>query len=310
MRPETGTRSSVGRHAAVALTACLLSGCSGAAPSPPPTSSPEPTSSTIQANFDVGGGRMMHIYCVGPVGSGRPTVIFEAGLGGGSLEWNPVLHELNGAVRLCLYDRAGKGRGRQSEEAPVGRTTSDQVADLHALLAAAGVPPPYVMVGFSLGGWNVMVYNDRYPGEVVSAVMVDVRPADFSRRSLEALPPQSPSEPAPIKEMRFDLTTFETDPTLNDEGLFLAQSATETIATADFGDKPVLVLVASDISENFADLDPTLAATLEAIWWELQDELVARSSIGRLVKVDTPEHDIPYDRPEAVVGAINELLGT
>ena len=112
----------------------------------------------------------MHIYCVGPTDANRPTVIFENGLGGLSLEWNPVLHELDGSVRTCAYDRAGKGRGRQSDEAAVGRTTSDQVADLHALLAAAGVKPPYVLVGFSLGGWNVMVYNDQYPADVVGAV--------------------------------------------------------------------------------------------------------------------------------------------
>ena len=41
------------------------------------------------------------------------------------------------------------------------------MSDLHRLLAAAHVASPYVLVGHSLGGYLVRVFNARYPAEVV-----------------------------------------------------------------------------------------------------------------------------------------------
>ncbi len=271
-------------------------------------SSPEAsakTSNDLLADLDVGG-RKMHILCVGPTDSGRPTVVFESGLGGDAGQWTDVLHELGGTVRACSNDRAGVG---QSEPATVGRTTKDQVADLRALLMAADVTPPYVLVGFSLGGWNVMAHEDAHPDDVVGAVMVDVRPPAASARWLEALPAESATESEAIKMAREESTTFETDPTLNPEGLRLGDSATEAIETDGFGDKPFIVLAAANTAGISAGFEPELGARLEQIWWELQDELVSRSSIGRLVKVEHTEHEIPFERPDAVADAIREALG-
>ena len=93
---------------------------------------------------------------------------------------------LDGIDPCLRYDRAGSG---SSQPATAGRTTNDQVADLRALLAAAKVAPPYILVGYSLGGWNVMVHADAYPADVVGAVMVDVRPPAASQQWLKALPP-------------------------------------------------------------------------------------------------------------------------
>jgi pimeloyl-ACP methyl ester carboxylesterase len=306
-------RAPLGKRSALTFLACLTSACAGTSPSVAPTPAPSMSASSLapaaaQVDFQVDG-RKMHIYCEGPTGTGRPTVIFENGLEGLSETWNTVFHALAGSVRACAYDRAGTGRQRQSDPAAVGRTTSDQVADLHALLAAAEIPPPYVLVGFSAGGWNVMVYADTYPADVVGAIMADVRPPAASRRWLAALPAESPSEPAPVKDLRYEVSTFDTDPKLNEEGLLLRDSATEAIETSGFRDTPLRVLAVADISSNFAGFDPDLAATLEGIWWELQAELASRSSAGRLVKVDCPVHDIPSECPDPLVEAIRELVG-
>jgi pimeloyl-ACP methyl ester carboxylesterase len=273
-----------------------------AAPSP---SAAVTTSQDVLADLDVGG-RKMHILCVGPTDTGRPTVIFESGLGGDAGQWGDVIHELKGSTRACAYDRAGVGN---SEPATVGRTTEDQVADLRALLAVAKVAPPYILVGYSLGGWNVMVHTDAHPTDVVGAVMVDVRPPATSQESLKVLPPASATESEAIKAAREDSTTFDTDPTLNPEGLRLGDSAAQALATKGFGAKPLIVLAAADTSVVTEGFEPALAAKLDKIWWDLQGELASRSTHGSLVKVENATHEMPFERPDAVADAIKEILG-
>src|SRR6476659_6752819 len=48
---------------------------------------------------DVGGYRL-HIQCVG---TGSPTVVLDAGLGGSSLDWSLVQSELGSTTRVCAY---------------------------------------------------------------------------------------------------------------------------------------------------------------------------------------------------------------
>ena len=65
----------------------------------------------------------------------------------------------------------------RSDPVPQPRTARDLVADLHALLHAAAVPGPYVLVGHSLGGVVVRLYASTYPDEVAGLVLVDALPA-------------------------------------------------------------------------------------------------------------------------------------
>jgi pimeloyl-ACP methyl ester carboxylesterase len=50
---------------------------------------------------------------------------------------------------------------------------SQEVFELHALLVAAKVPGPFVLVGQSIGGVLVRIYADRYSSDVVGAALVD-----------------------------------------------------------------------------------------------------------------------------------------
>src|ERR1044072_4466480 len=189
-----GPRS--GRLVGAIAIASLLGACAGGPASPPsaPPAAAAP-SATAEArdwirDIDVGG-RTLSVACVGPTDSGRPTVIFENGLGSDRGVWADVMTGPMPTARGCSYDRAGLGL---SQPAPKPRTTDDQVDDLHALLAAAGLKPPYVFVGHSLGGWNVMVYGGGYPSEVAGVVMVDGRPPAFSKQSAAALPKETAGE--------------------------------------------------------------------------------------------------------------------
>ena len=56
---------------------------------------------------------------------------------------------------------------------PPPTTAGDAVADLHALLSAAGEAKPYVLAGHSYGGLIVRLYASTYPEDVSGLVLVD-----------------------------------------------------------------------------------------------------------------------------------------
>ena len=126
-------RSRSWRLAGAIVVASLAGACAGGAPNAP--SGPSAATSTSASpeardwvhDIDIGG-RTLSIACVGPTDTGRPTVIFENGLGGDRGVWADVLTALGETDRGCSYDRAGIGL---SQPAPTPRTTDDQVTDLH-----------------------------------------------------------------------------------------------------------------------------------------------------------------------------------
>lgn len=141
-------------------------------PAPPALDVATAKSPSPAGLFDVGG-RRLYLACTGAAaGNGGPTVVLEAGHGGDSTVWLGIQSAVAPGSRVCAYDRANTPGGT-SDPAPLPRTAEDAVADLHALLAAAKVPGPYVLVGHSLGGLFVRLYAGRYPDEVAGLVLVD-----------------------------------------------------------------------------------------------------------------------------------------
>jgi pimeloyl-ACP methyl ester carboxylesterase len=119
------------------------------------------------------GGYKMHIYCIGENTGGRPTVVFETGLGGvgsTSSAWSVVQPEIAKTTRACAYDRAGLG---WSDPGPRPRDAKQIASELHTLLQNSHTPGPYVLVGWSYGGLYIRVYANQYRDEVTGMVLVD-----------------------------------------------------------------------------------------------------------------------------------------
>ncbi|MEO8393630.1 MAG: alpha/beta hydrolase, partial [Chloroflexota bacterium] len=134
---------------------------------------------------DVGGYRL-HINCTG---TGSPTVVIEAGLGGWSLTWNSVQEEVAKTTRVCTYDRAGMG---YSEASPLPRTAEQFAYELHTLLERANVAGPYVLVGHSLGGLTVRIFVHEYPTEVAGVVLIEsMNPRQMAQSDVEIAPQTS-----------------------------------------------------------------------------------------------------------------------
>src|SRR5690348_16990361 len=98
----------------------------------------------------------MNVDCSG---QGSPTVILESGSGGPSVDWLMVQPEVAKFSRVCSYDRAGYG---WSESGPAPRSSLQIAHELKQLLQATGEKGPYVLVGHSMGGYDIRVYAGEY----------------------------------------------------------------------------------------------------------------------------------------------------
>ena len=112
-------------------------------------------------------GRSLYLRCTG---SGSPAVILFNGLGERTPNWAWVQGDVARQTRVCVFDRAGQG---WSGKAP-GRQDAHQLsADVSGLLAAAGVPGPYVLAGHSVGGTYALAYAMDYPKDVAGVALLD-----------------------------------------------------------------------------------------------------------------------------------------
>jgi pimeloyl-ACP methyl ester carboxylesterase len=103
-------------------------------------------------------------------GAGTPTVILEAGIAATSLSWSLVQPEIAKFTRVVSYDRAGLG---WSDAGPTPRTLESMFREFEALLAAAAILPPYILVGHSFGGLLMRAWTFRHPERVAGMVLID-----------------------------------------------------------------------------------------------------------------------------------------
>jgi pimeloyl-ACP methyl ester carboxylesterase len=117
-------------------------------------------------------GHAVHVYTAGweHIERGLPVVVFEAGA---IQAWGRLPARLADEAAVVVYDRAGIGRSEWDEQAPA---PDHVVSRLHRLLDVLGAPPPYLLVGQSIGGPLVLSFARRYPDAVAGLVLVDPTP--------------------------------------------------------------------------------------------------------------------------------------
>lgn len=287
------------------------------------------------------GGRSLNIYCAG---QGSPAVILESGAGAPGYSWMAVQPQVAQFTRVCWYDRAGYG---WSDPGPYPRSSRAIANDLHDLLHAAAIPPPYVLVGASFGGFNVRVYNGLYPEEVAGVVLVDAAHEDESARAPRFLlaarrPPRAlshamslfiqtmvqvgavrlfkhftPAPPpppgfAPDQEVYMQYLPRQPKEVAAwlGEGLVEEdESIPEVRAAGNLGSRPLVVLTAG---RGFSFDDPVLAkeaTRYHEVWMhEMQPQLARLSTRGRQVIVEGSGHAIQYEAPDAVADAVRGLV--
>jgi pimeloyl-ACP methyl ester carboxylesterase len=112
-------------------------------------------------------GRYLHVL---HQGSGRPAIVFEAGLAASSISWARVQPLAAGLGSTCSYDRAGLG---WSSPFRSQLSLTQLLDDLRGVIAWAGGGDPVVLVGHSFGSLLLLAYLERFPEDVAGLVMVD-----------------------------------------------------------------------------------------------------------------------------------------
>jgi pimeloyl-ACP methyl ester carboxylesterase len=261
---------------------------SPATPSTTPAALPEDAIISSPINI---GGRLIFLRCIG---AGGPTVILEAGYGDNGTIWAPVQIHASEFVRVCSYDRAGLERSDPPDHYP--RTGAEVVADLHATLHAAGVQPPYLLVGHSQGALFSRLFASTYPEEVAGLLLLDPWPEDYDDQLRQLVTDEQ-------------WTSYERmlaeDP--DNEAVDFPATYEEVRTAPPLPDVPVLTLSHGEAPPTACCPEGWPVAEQEQLWQELQAAMTSLTSSGRQEVVPESGHMIHQAAPEIVVAAIREL---
>lgn len=258
----------------------------------------------------------LHIHCRG---RGSPSVIFESGLGGTSLDWVRVQPDVSRFTLACSYDRAGYG---WSERGPEPRHADRIARELDRLLVHANVPPPYLLVGHSFGGLAVRLFAARKERGAVSGLVLVDATHEHQFRRMESSGVRVPMAPT---GRRFVIANHGLVPSALPESLkplaqrlalarkairtlygelgSLRHSARQVSSIRRAPDMPVIVLARSprrDVGDGHDRLDGT--------WLDLQRELAGTMRNGSFHMVPGSGHYIHLERPGRVVDAIRTIV--
>jgi pimeloyl-ACP methyl ester carboxylesterase len=270
------------------------------------------------------GGYQMYLYCTGANQEGSATVILDTGLGATSSTWARLQPEIAKATQVCSYDRAGMG---WSDPGSKPRDAKQIAGELHTLLQNAGIPGPYVLVGWSYGGLYVQEFAGQYGEEVTGLVLMD-----------SSSPDQWTSTPEAQAQFESVSTIYHLAPTLVRLGVmrvmgllqpdpelpepFNQQFKASFAATKDWDAQSAEFLAslasAAQVKEaRFRDDIPlaVLTATVhgmsaeqEQLWQGWQTQMVSHSTNSIQYIVDGADHASFWHDPETVKVSIAAIL--
>ena len=180
------------------------------------------------------------------------------------------------------------------------RTAKDAVADLHALLEAAAVPGPYVLVGHSTGGLIIRLYASTDPKDVAGLVLVDAIPEGVQTAMTQEERDALRSPPAHwSRRQRSPITRTSRRST-----------STWELRADEACDPPLPTAADRDLerpSLRAADLPAGLPAAVEKAWLAGQQELAGLLPDTPHIIAAKSSHYVPIEQPQLVIDAIKQV---
>jgi pimeloyl-ACP methyl ester carboxylesterase len=214
-------------------------------------------------------------------GQGSPTVVLEIGLGGPLEEWDMVQAEVAKFTRAVAYDRIG------AVDTKTSLTGKEIAHELRAALRNAGVNPPYVLCGQSLGGVYNRIFASLYPGDVAGMVLLDPTQEEFVDW-LEVHHPKQKLNKRIVKNWA--------------EGAGIWDTMDQVRASAPLPDVPIIVVTGTKFIDDKLRID-----TLPK-WTECHANWVDALPQGRHVLADESGHGVQIEAPQLVVDLIRDVV--
>ena len=117
-----------------------------------------------------------HLSCMG---EGGYTIVMDAGLGNWSLFYKPLAGKLSEDYRVCLIDRAGYAMSSVTTRARDAKTIAKE---MNKAFMEQGITSNIILVGHSIGGLYVRMYQALYPEKVKALILLDAASPDQFRQ--------------------------------------------------------------------------------------------------------------------------------
>ena len=278
----------------------------------------------------------LHLHCTG---KGDKTIMLLSGMTGSFLVWKTVQNALASSYQVCSYDRAGVG---WSDPSTVDNNAETVAKNLKYLLDKENIDR-IVLVGHSFGGIIARSFHALDPQKVIGMVLVDASHEQQGHRVpyFRGIPylPYVPSDvkacpyvakvgilriidhyesfidrnalPESIAEQLLAMnyrSSYCRGLQHEIEGFLNSQQTNESLES--LGNLPLTVIYRDFFEQEIAGMtvDDIYARQLKTVWLELQEELAQLSSNSKLLLAKDSGHNIPYDQPQWVIGAVEELV--
>jgi pimeloyl-ACP methyl ester carboxylesterase len=287
---------------------------------------------------EIGANRHLNMRCSG---KGSPTVILESGNNADSMAWFKVQPEIAKFTHVCSYDRAGTGF---SDGGPLPRDVDTNASDLDALIRAAHITTPVVLVGHSYGTNIVRRFADKHANEVAALVLLDPPPQDVGEFSpefektdaaqrsqmlaavhncekgaeagkLDSPPPEfkdclRPPNPQFSARLNAAMHANKLRPAFWQTIVAIAETNTDLYRqpvskSETHGAIPLLIL---QPDAPFEDVPPEFRKAMEQARLKTQQAIAATSKRGKIIPVAHSSHDVQIDRPDAVIEAVRAVV--
>ena len=256
-------------------------------------------------------GARMHVICEG---SGDPTLVMQAGIAGGALDWLPLMEELAPSNRVCAFDRLGQD---WSDPAPQPRTFATAADEWHQAIQALGIEQP-IVVGHSLGGAVAQIYASKY--DVAGIILIEGLSTDAADAVVKRLGTYESLNPLgragllrPMgtlfadagypKELRSEMMALRSRSStilnISAEGALAAETAVDELKAAESQMIAPLLIIAAESNEL-----PESEQFLEAL-----RNLDSRYAVSTFALIPGAKHYVIATHPALVATTITDWIG-
>ncbi len=229
------------------------------------------------------------------IGRGKPCIIFLNGFGARIASWKKVIPDIADVGTLLLYNRAGIGK---SSKATTKQSGDVVIATLREVLKSLQLAPPYIIVGWSIGGLFANLFARMYPSETQAVVFVESSSSNPDEvKTLLA-------HVSPLVKMieRLEKFIYRLFPNSGNWEYSLIEESRALVRGAGvFPEIPIVVLSGAKTSWLRSKSLAEAGAALDG-------ELAALTSSGRHIISVKSGHVLGWTEPELVIDAIRSVI--